>query len=86
MEIDRAWHDLEGVARETVELLLRLRNENVSLREKIDKLNRELEELDIENQVKTGALEGLKSTVRSRVESILEKVSALEENAHQGHR
>lgn len=80
MDVDRAWRDLEVSTDEVVRLLVRLRNENASLQEKIDQLNRELEELGRDNQVKSGAVERLRSDVKSRVESIMEKVSTLEQH------
>ena len=79
MDVDRAWRDLEVSTEEVVRLLVRLRNENASLQEKIDQLNRELEELGRDNQIKNGAVERLRSDVKSRVESIMEKVSTLEQ-------
>ena len=78
MDVDRAWRDLEVTTEEVVRLLLRLRNENASLQEKIDRLKRELEELGRDNRIRNGAVEGLRSDVKSRVESIMEKVSSLE--------
>lgn len=80
MDVDRAWRDLEISTDEVVRLLVRLRNENASLQEKIDQLNRELEELGRDNQIKSGAVERLRSDVKSRVESIMEKVSTLEQH------
>ena len=67
-------------AGEAARLLVRLRNENALLQEKIHQLNRELEELGRDNQIKTGAVERLRSDVKSRVESIMEKVSTLEQH------
>ena len=84
MDVDRAWRDLEVSTEEVVRLLVRLRNENASLQEKIDQLNRELEELGRDNQIKNGAVERLRSDVKSRVESIMEKVSALEQHHPHG--
>ena len=84
MDVDRAWRDLEVSTEEVVRLLVRLRNENASLQEKIDQLNRELEELGRDNQIKTGAVERLRSDVKSRVESIMEKVSTLEQHQSYG--
>ena len=80
MDVDRAWRDLEVSTEEVVRLLVRLRNENASLQEKIDQLNRELEELGRDNRIKNGAVERLRSDVKSRVESIMEKVSTLEQH------
>lgn len=80
MDVDRAWRDLEVSTEEVVRLLVRLRNENASLQEKIDRLNRELEELGRDNQIRNGAVERLRSDVKSRVESIMEKVSTLEQH------
>ncbi len=80
MDVDRAWRDLEVSTDEVVRLLVRLRNENASLLEKIDQLNRELEELGRDNQIRNGAVERLRSDVKSRVESIMEKVSTLEQH------
>ena len=80
MDVDRAWRDLEVSTGEVVRLLVRLRNENALLQEKIDQLNRELEELGRDNQIKTGAVERLRSDVKSRVERIMEKVSTLEQH------
>ena len=80
MDVDQAWRDLEVSTDEVVRLLVRLRNENALLQEKIDQLNRELEELGRDNQIKTGAVERLRSDVKSRVESIMEKVSTLEQH------
>ena len=60
MDVDQAWRDLEVSAGEVVRLLVRLRNENALLQEKIDQLNRELEELGRDNQIKTGAVERLR--------------------------
>lgn len=80
MDVDRAWRDLEVSTEEVVRLLVRLRNENASLQEKIDQLNRELEELGRDNQIRNGAVERLRSDVKSRVESIMEKVSTLEQH------
>ncbi len=79
MDADQAWRELELSTEEAVRLLVRLRNENALLQEKIDQLNRELEELDRDNQIKTGAVERLRDDVKSRVESIMEKVSTLEQ-------
>ena len=84
MDVDRAWRDLEVSTEKLVGLLVRLRNENALLREKIDQLNRELEELGRDNQIKTGAVERLRSDVKSRVESIMEKVSTLEQHQSYG--
>ena len=84
MDVDRAWRDLEVSTGEVVRLLVRLRNENALLQEKIDQLNRELEELGRDNQIKTGAVERLRSDVKSRVESIMEKVSTLEQHQSYG--
>ena len=84
MDVDRAWRDLEVSTEEVVRLLVRLRNENASLQEKIDQLNRELEELGRDNQIKNGAVERLRSDVKSRVESIMEKVSTLEQRHPHG--
>ena len=80
MDVDQAWRELEVSTREAVRLLVRLRNENALLQEKIDRLNRELEELGRDNQIKAGAVERLRSDVKSRVESIMEKVSNLEQH------
>jgi len=80
VDVDRAWRDLEVSTDEVVRLLVRLRNENASLLEKIDQLNRELEELGRDNQIRNGAVERLRSDVKSRVESIMEKVSTLEQH------
>ena len=80
MDVDQAWRELEVSTREAVRLLVRLRNENALLQEKIDRLNRELEELGKDNQIKAGAVERLRSDVKSRVESIMEKVSNLEQH------
>ena len=80
MDVDRAWRDLEVSAEEVVSLLVRLRDENASLQEKIDRLTRELEELGRDNQIRNGVVERLRSDVRSRVESIMEKVSTLEQH------
>ncbi|MDE2928173.1 MAG: hypothetical protein OXT71_17420 [Acidobacteriota bacterium] len=80
MDVDRAWRDLEVSTDEVVRLLVRLRNENASLLEKIEQLNRELEELGRDNQIRNGAVERLRSDVKSRVESIMEKVSTLEQH------
>ena len=80
MDVDRAWRDLEVSTDEVVRLLVRLRNENASLLEKIDQLNRELEELGRDSQIRNGAVERLRSDVKSRVESIMEKVSTLEQH------
>lgn len=79
MDVDQAWRELELSTDEAVRLLVRLRNENALLQEKIDQLNRELEELGRDNQIKTGAVERLRNDVKSRVESIMEKVSTLEQ-------
>ncbi len=79
MDVDQAWRELELSTDEVVRLLVRLRNENALLQEKIDQLNRELEELGRDNQIKTGAVERLRNDVKSRVESIVEKVSTLEQ-------
>ena len=84
MDVDQAWRDLEDSTDEVVRLLVRLRNENALLQEKIDQLNRELEELGRDNQIKTGAVERLRSDVKSRVESIMEKVSTLEQHRPYG--
>ena len=84
MDVDRAWRDLEVSTGEVVRLLVRLRNENALLQEKIDQLNRELEELGRDNQIKTGAVERLRSDVKSRVERIMEKVSTLEQHHPNG--
>ncbi len=84
MDIDQAWQELEVSTDQVVSLLVRLRNENALLREKIDQLNRELEELGRDNQIKTGAVERLRSDVKSRVESIMEKVSTLEQHHSYG--
>lgn len=84
MDVDRAWRDLEVSTEKLVGLLVRLRNENALLQEKIDQLNRELEELGRDNQIKTGAVERLRSDVKSRVESIMEKVSTLEQHQSYG--
>ena len=84
MDVDQAWRDLEVSTEEVVRLLVRLRNENALLQEKIDQLNRELEELGRDNQIKTGAVERLRSDVKSRVESIMEKVSILEQHHPSG--
>ena len=84
MDVDRAWRDLEVSTGKLVGLLVRLRNENALLQEKIDQLNRELEELGRDNQIKTGAVERLRSDVKSRVESIMEKVSTLEQHQSYG--
>lgn len=84
MDVNRAWRDLEVSTDEVVRLLVRLRNENASLQEKIDQLNRELEELARDNQIKSGAVERLRSDVKSRVESIMEKVSTLEQHHPSG--
>ena len=84
MDVDRAWRDLEVSTKEMVGLLVRLRNENALLQEKIDQLNRELEELGRDNKIKTGAVERLRSDVKSRVESIMEKVSTLEQHQSYG--
>lgn len=80
MDVDQAWRELEVSTDQVVRLLVRLRNENALLQEKIDQLNRELEELGRDNQIKTGAVERLRSDVKSRVESIMEKVSTLEQH------
>ena len=80
MDVDRAWRDLEVSAEEVVRLMVRLRNENALLQEKIDQLERELEELGRDNQIRNGAVERLRSDVKSRVESIMEKVSTLEQH------
>jgi len=80
VDVDQAWRELEVSTDEAVKLLVRLRNENALLQEKIDQLNRELEELGRDNQIKTGAVERLRSDVKSRVESIMEKVSTLEQH------
>lgn len=80
MDVDRAWRDLEVSTEEVVRLLVRLQNENASLQEKIDQLNRELEELGRDNQIRNGAVERLRRDVKSRVESIMEKVSTLEQH------
>lgn len=80
MDVDRAWRDLEVSAEEVVRLMVRLRNENALLQEKIDRLERELEELGRDNQIRNGAVERLRSDVKSRVESIMEKVSTLEQH------
>ena len=80
MDVDRAWRDLEVSAEEVVRLMVRLRNENALLLEKIDQLERELEELGRDNQIRNGAVERLRSDVKSRVESIMEKVSTLEQH------
>ena len=77
MDVDQAWRELELSTDEVVRLLVRLRNENALLQEKIDQLNRELEELGRDNQIKTGAVERLRNDVKSRVESIVEKVPTL---------
>ena len=84
MDVDRAWRDLEVSTEKLVGLLVRLRDENALLQEKIDQLNRELEELGRDNQIKTGAVERLRSDVKSRVESIMEKVSTLEQHQSYG--
>ena len=84
MDVDQAWRDLEVSTDEVVRLLVCLRNENALLQEKIDQLNRELEELGRDNQIKTGAVERLRSDVKSRVESIMEKVSTLEQHHPDG--
>jgi dynactin complex subunit len=80
VDVDQAWRELEVSTDQVVRLLVRLRNENALLQEKIDQLNRELEELGRDNQIKTGAVERLRSDVKSRVESIMEKVSTLEQH------
>lgn len=80
MDVEQAWRELEVSAGEAARLLVRLRNENALLQEKIHQLNRELEELGRDNQIKTGAVERLRSDVKSRVESIMEKVSTLEQH------
>ena len=80
MDVDQAWRELEVSTGEAVRLLRRLQNENALLQEKIHQLNRELEELGRDNQIKTGAVERLRSDVKSRVESIMEKVSTLEQH------
>lgn len=84
MDVDRAWRDLEVSTEEVVRLLVRLRNENASLQEKIDRLKRELEELGRDKQIRNGAVERLRSDVKSRVESIMEKVSSLEQHHPSG--
>jgi dynactin complex subunit len=84
VDVDRAWRDLEVSTEKLVGLLVRLRDENALLQEKIDQLNRELEELGRDNQIKTGAVERLRSDVKSRVESIMEKVSTLEQHQSYG--
>ena len=84
MDADQAWRELELSTDEAVRLLVRLRNENALLQEKIDQLNRELEELGRDNQIKTGAVERLRNDVISRVESIMEKVSTLEQHHPHG--
>lgn len=80
MDVDQAWRELEISTAEAVKLLVRLRNENALLQEKIDQLTRELEELGRDNQIKTGAVERLRRDVKSRVESIMQKVSTLEQH------
>ena len=84
MDVDRAWRDLEVSTEEVVRLLVRLRNENASLQEKVDRLNRELEELGRDNQIRNGVVERLRNDVKSRVESIMEKVSTLEQHHPHG--
>jgi dynactin complex subunit len=80
VDVDQAWRELEVSTDQVVRLLVRLRNENALLQEKIDQLNREMEELCRDNQIKTGAVERLRSDVKSRVKRIMEKVSTLEQH------
>ena len=77
-----ALDNLERHVRDAVRLLGSLQSENKTLKEEIEQLKRSLEEIKGEKNYKDKLIKQFKNDrliIQSRVEHIMEKVSALEE-------
>lgn len=77
-----ALDNLESRVRAAVQLLGSLQSENKTLKEEIEQLKRSFEEIKGENDYKGKLINQFKNNrlkIQSRVEKVMEKVTALEE-------